>query len=90
MEARGLVERTACETDGRGTWIGITAEGRRLLLRAMRDHADAIRELFFDRLTDDEKASIRAASIRMLGARPDPRGDRAPHSRARIAHEPAR
>jgi DNA-binding MarR family transcriptional regulator len=68
MEARGLVERTACETDGRGTWIGITAEGRRLLLRAMRAHAADIRELFVDRLTDDEKASIRAASIRMLEA----------------------
>jgi DNA-binding MarR family transcriptional regulator len=66
MEARGLVERTACETDGRGTWIGITAEGRRLLLRAMRAHAADIRELFVDRLTDDEKAAIRAASIRML------------------------
>jgi DNA-binding MarR family transcriptional regulator len=66
MEARRLVERTACETDGRGTWIGITAEGRRLLLRGMRDHAEAIRELFFDRLTDDEKAALRAASIRML------------------------
>ena len=68
MEARGLVERTACETDGRGTWIGITTEGRRLLLRAMRSHAADIRELFVDRLTDDEKASIRAASIRMLEA----------------------
>jgi DNA-binding MarR family transcriptional regulator len=66
MEARRLVERTACETDGRGTWVTITAEGRRLLLRAMRDHADAIRELFFDRLSDDELASLRAASIRML------------------------
>ncbi len=66
MEARKLVERAPCETDGRGTWIGITAEGRRLLLRAMRDHTDAIRTLFFDRLTDDDKASIRAASIRML------------------------
>lgn len=66
MAARRLVERTACETDGRGSWIGITAEGRRLLLRAMRDHADAIRDLFVDRLSDDEKASIRTASIRML------------------------
>ena len=66
MESRGLVERTPCETDGRGTWIVLTAEGRRLLLRAMRDHAAAIRELFVDVLTDDEKASMRAASIRML------------------------
>jgi DNA-binding MarR family transcriptional regulator len=66
MAARRLVDRTPCEDDGRGTWIGITAEGRRLLLRAMRDHAVAIRELFVDRLTDDQKASMRAASIAML------------------------
>ena len=68
MESRNLVERKACETDGRGTWIVLTAEGRRLLLRAMRAHAADIRELFVDRLTGDEKSSIRAASIRMLEA----------------------
>lgn len=66
MEARGLVARTECPTDGRGTWITLTPDGRRAMLKAMRSHATDIRELFFDKLTDDEKASIRAAAIRML------------------------
>jgi DNA-binding MarR family transcriptional regulator len=66
METRNLVVRTECETDGRGTEIGITAEGRRLLLKAMKDHSAAIKELFFDALSADEKTAFRAASIRML------------------------
>jgi DNA-binding MarR family transcriptional regulator len=66
MEARRLVDRTPCEDDGRGTWIGITTEGRRLLLKGMRDHTAAIRELFFDRLSDEQLTSIREGSIRML------------------------
>ena len=44
MEARGLLERTECDTDGRGTWVGLTDEGRRILLGSMREHAAAIRE----------------------------------------------
>ena len=32
MESRGLLERTECDTDGRGTWVGLTNEGRRTLL----------------------------------------------------------
>ena len=38
MEARALVSRRECDTDGRGTWIEPTAEGRRVLLGAMRNH----------------------------------------------------
>ena len=66
MEARGLVTRGACDEDARGTWIGLTVEGRRLLLRAMKDHSTAIRELFLDQVSGDEKTAIRAASKRML------------------------
>src|SRR6185369_9061732 len=44
MEARDLLERTECDTDGRGTWVGLTDEGRRVLESASGDHAGAIRE----------------------------------------------
>jgi DNA-binding MarR family transcriptional regulator len=66
MEARGLVERTECDTDLRGTWIGITALGRRTTLGAMRDHALTIRRLFFDVLDDDDKHVLREISTRVL------------------------
>lgn len=66
MEARGLVERTECDTDGRGTWVGVTAEGRRTLLASTRDHAAAIRSLFFDELTGVEKAALAEVSRRVL------------------------
>jgi DNA-binding MarR family transcriptional regulator len=66
MESRGLLARTECDTDGRGTWVGITAEGRRTLLSSTRDHAATIRDLFFDELSDDEKAAIGEVSRRIL------------------------
>jgi DNA-binding MarR family transcriptional regulator len=68
METRGLVERSDCDSDGRGTWVGITADGRRATLGAMRDHASSIRKFFFDVLTDDEKSLLKDVSGRVLGA----------------------
>ena len=68
MEARGLVERRECDTDARGTWIGITPAGSRAALGAMRDHASSIRRFFFDVLTDDEKSVLKDISGRVLTA----------------------
>ena len=65
MEARGLVARRECETDARGVWVELTADGSRLLLRATRDHTDAIREWFFDLLDDDEKRVLGTIAKRM-------------------------
>jgi DNA-binding MarR family transcriptional regulator len=66
MEARGLVERLVCDSDGRGTWVSVTTEGTRSFLGAVRQHAATIRELFFDELTDDEKAIMLAATSRVV------------------------
>ena len=68
MERRGLVERTDCDTDARGTWIGITPDGRRAILGAMRDHATNIRRYFFDVITDDDRATLKRVSGRVLDA----------------------
>ncbi|MEO8260956.1 MAG: MarR family transcriptional regulator [Pseudolysinimonas sp.] len=68
MEARDLVERTDCATDGRGTWVGLTDEGRRVLRDASADHAAKIRALFFDQLHEPEKAALGTASRRILDA----------------------
>lgn len=66
MEARALVSRAECDTDGRGTWIAPTTEGRRVLLGAMRNHNAAIRELFFDVLRQDQRVAFGDASLHVL------------------------
>ena len=66
MEARGLVERVVCESDGRGTWVTLATEGKRALLGAMRQHATAIRELFLDELDEQEKEIMLRATSRVL------------------------
>jgi DNA-binding MarR family transcriptional regulator len=66
MEARGLVLRTTCDDDARGTWVTLETAGRRALLGAMREHAAAIRELFFDELEPGEKEILNAAALRVL------------------------
>jgi DNA-binding MarR family transcriptional regulator len=68
MEQRGLVQRTECDDDLRGKWVVLTNDGRRAVLKAMRDHNRAIREYFFDVATDEEQAVLRRISDRVLGA----------------------
>ena len=68
MAARGLVERSDCDTDGRGTWIGLTTKGRLATLGAVRSHALTIRRLFFDVLTESELEVLGGVSARVLDA----------------------
>jgi len=66
MEQRGLIERVECGDDARGVWVVLTAEGRRAVATAIRDHTDAIREYFFDVLDDEHKTALLNASRRVL------------------------
>jgi DNA-binding MarR family transcriptional regulator len=68
MEKRDLVSRTECPTDARGSWIGLTASGRRAVLGAMRGHTAAVRRYFFDVLTDADAAAIESLSGRVIEA----------------------
>lgn len=68
MESRGLVERRECSDDLRGVWVGLTTDGRRAVLGAMRKHATKIRQLFLDVLTEEEKTALLSASERVLEA----------------------
>ena len=68
MVARGLVERTECDTDARGTWVGLTTEGRLATLGAVRAHAMTIRRLFFEVLAESELEVLGAMSARVLEA----------------------
>ena len=77
MAARGLVERAECVTDGRGSWVVLTRDGRRTLLHALRDHAASIRSLFLDALEPDEKRAMARASERVLERLDDAASDSA-------------
>ena len=66
MEARGLVVRRECDTDGRGTWIAPTDEGRRVLQGAAANHTRTIRALFFDVLSDEQRVAFGDASQHVL------------------------
>lgn len=67
MERRGLVRRSDCSSDARGTWVELTPDGRRAALSAMRGHTAAIRRYFVDQLGADGDA-VRAVSHRVLDA----------------------
>ena len=66
MESRGLVARTPCDDDLRGTWVEVTPEGRRAFLRATRGHGETIRALFFEGLTAAERAALESVTARIL------------------------
>jgi DNA-binding MarR family transcriptional regulator len=68
MVARGLVERSECDADARGTWIGLTTAGRRATLGAVRAHAQTIRRLFFDVLSEHELVVLQDVSARVIEA----------------------
>ncbi|WP_176491563.1 MarR family winged helix-turn-helix transcriptional regulator [Curtobacterium sp. 'Ferrero'] len=67
MVARGLVERADCPTDGRGSWVSMTAEGRRAVLSAIRAHTGALEELFW-RPVGTDAAVVRSVSARVDAA----------------------
>jgi len=68
MERRGLLNRTDCEVDGRGSWIGLTTLGRRTIIGATRGHTDAIRRYFFDALTPQQTTAIAELSPHVIEA----------------------
>jgi len=90
MERRGLVRRTECSSDARGTWVELTPDGRRAMLAATRGHTAAIKRYFTDVLAGDDDV-VRAFSQRVLDsiggdASPDGPSDTAdPAGRAHTA-----
>lgn len=61
MERRGLVERQACEADGRGINATLTEVGWQALVSAAPGHVRAVREHLVDRLTDDQLSALGGA-----------------------------
>ncbi|WP_423921238.1 MarR family winged helix-turn-helix transcriptional regulator [Frigoribacterium sp. 2-23] len=83
MERRGLVRRTECASDARGTWVELTSAGRRAMLTATRSHTAAIRRYFVDALDGDD-AVVKAFSGRVLDAIGADASPDAPAEEARV------
>ncbi len=54
LEEAGLVENVACDTDARATWARLTEEGSETLECVGASHAERLRGLFRDTLSEDE------------------------------------
>ncbi len=59
LERDGVVERRACATDGRGTFVALTADGTEVFRRAGRVHIRGINEHLGTNLTVNEMAELR-------------------------------
>ncbi|MFD3705859.1 MarR family winged helix-turn-helix transcriptional regulator [Nocardia sp. NPDC058658] len=68
MAARGLVDRTPAEDDARGIVVSLTEAGRKVLREAAPEHVELVRELFVDRMTDEESAAVRSLAAKVIDA----------------------
>lgn len=58
----GWVRREEAGGDGRGQYAVLTAEGLKEVRRAARQHVGQVRELVFDRLSEEQQQSLREIS----------------------------
>ena len=61
----GMVERSACPTDARGSMAAITALGVSRLRAASRTHLDGVRRYFLDVVSADDQAVIQRSLERV-------------------------
>lgn len=58
MENRGLVQKTACETDGRGTVVQLTQAGMDAIEASAPQHVEQVRRIFIDLLSEEEVSML--------------------------------
>ena len=68
LERAGHVEKRSCESDARVTYAALTDAGLRKLEQASADHVAAVRELFEERFSPDELATLATLLGRLPGA----------------------
>jgi DNA-binding MarR family transcriptional regulator len=79
LEKDGLVARSSCPSDKRGTFVALTDEGVARLRAAAGTHLEGVRELFVERLGEDGREQMDA----LLGLLPS--GAECVESRACLA-----
>jgi DNA-binding MarR family transcriptional regulator len=72
MEQRGLVEKVRCDTDQRGWFIGMTAEGHAAISSAAPHHVATVRRCFVDLLTAQELRVLESITSKVLAELPEP------------------
>jgi DNA-binding MarR family transcriptional regulator len=65
---RGLVTKEKCDSDRRGAYVVVTAQGRRVIEAAAPGHVAAVRRLFVDLLTPAQLDAIGNAAEVVLAA----------------------
>jgi DNA-binding MarR family transcriptional regulator len=68
LERAGFVEKGTCKSDARVTYAVLTAVGRKRLEEASRAHVVAVRELFEERFSEEEVATLGELLGRLPGA----------------------
>lgn len=68
MQARGLVERTECPSDARGSLIAITAQGMEAITAAAPCHVADVRRLFVDVLDEGQLDALIGINEAILDA----------------------
>jgi DNA-binding MarR family transcriptional regulator len=68
MAARGLVKKEKCGSDRRGSFVSVTAAGRKEIEAAAPGHVNAVRKLFVDHLTGEQLDVIAEAAETVLAA----------------------
>ena len=58
LEKDGLVARSSCPSDKRGSFVSITDEGLGRLRAAAQTHLEGVRELFVERLGEEGRAQM--------------------------------
>jgi DNA-binding MarR family transcriptional regulator len=66
MAERGLVERTDCPTDLRGTWVVLTSAGADAFATASCGYVATLDRVFFSQLDSDDKAGLHRAAAAVI------------------------
>lgn len=66
MEQEGLIERTTCDSDGRGVQAHMTDAGFALLQKAAPAHVDSVRRVFVDAIAPEDYAALGRAMAAAL------------------------
>ncbi|UQX89156.1 MarR family winged helix-turn-helix transcriptional regulator [Jatrophihabitans telluris] len=65
MESRGLISRSNCPTDARGTFIELTEQGWATIVAAAPSHVATVRSLFVDVLDDADVTALTAITTKV-------------------------